>query len=538
MLFPQFDAANSTTPFVSSPQWRKPGFVTTPDRRMSLAQAALEQSVNLLNSTTALITGGDTTTTAMLYSQMARFDQLTNQTVYRNQLKSLFPTVLSLFPDFVNLDDTYVSPFPTATALIYGYAAAIGYSTYHEPEFLEWAQQSWNFGMNYTLSQPELDGASTNPRNYTLEAQCAGITMAGGCLAQTNVNGPRINSLSTGSLLVMSALLAESTSNATYLTAARTGATFMHSHLLSVQNIVLDSISAQATDNCSIVNNRIFGYNQGLTVEGLAVLASLDPGDVETQNLLYSIIVPAVTSLHWHVTDGSGIITDTGKPGSNDFVINGVIAAYNRNPTNEALRSYLRDYIGVQYNAVLDLATTGNDIYSESWIGASPTAAYSPFAQRAAISVLLAGISVQNDTASAPVGTSSPAPAPAPAPHKSKAGPIAGGIVGGLFLVAVIISAIFFLYRRRRGPASRNIIDLNEPAYVSATRAPETRAITSSDTLPPMASRLLELAPQPLELPPSYREESFSSRTVNPGNINERPTDTDLIVAERAQKGN
>ncbi|KAJ7581930.1 hypothetical protein C8J56DRAFT_1168523 [Mycena floridula] len=534
MLFPQFDAANSTTSFVSSPQWRKPGFVTTPDRRVSLAQAALEQSVNLLNSTTALITGGDTTTTAMLYSQMARFDQLTNQTVYRDQLKSLFPTVLSLFPDFVNLDDTYVSPFPTATALIYGYAAAIGYSTYHEPEFLEWAQQSWNFGMNYTLLQPELDGASTNPRNYTLEAQCAGITMAGGCLAQTNVNGPRINSLSTGSLLVMSALLAESTSNATYLTTARTSATFMHSHLLSVQNIVLDSISAQATDNCSIDNNSTYGYNQGLTVEGLAVLASLDPSDFDTQNLLHSTIVPAVTSLHWHVTDGSGIITDTGKSGSNDFVINGVIAAYNRNPTNEALRSYLRDYIGVQYNAVLDLATTGNDIYSESWIGASPTAAYSPFAQRAAISVLLAGISVQNDTASAPVGTSSPAPAP----HKSKAGPIAGGIVGGLFLVAVIISAIFFLYRRRRGPAPRNIIDLNEPAYVSATRAPETRAITSLDTLPPMASRLLELAPQPLELPPSYREESFSSRTVNPGNINERPTDTDLIAAERARKRN
>ncbi|KAJ7573684.1 hypothetical protein C8J56DRAFT_507793 [Mycena floridula] len=471
MLLPRVGAADSTTSFVSPATWRKPGIVTTPAERARLAQAAIEKSVSQLSSTTGQVNGAALAGTAVLYSQMATFDLLTNQTNYKDKLLTLFKLVDSLMPGFANSEYVY-------TGLTYGYAAATAYAAYKDPSFLEWAQENWQFGLNYTLSQQELDGTAQSPRNFTLQATCLGATMAGGSFTNTDFNDAKINALSTGGVLVNSALLAESNpNNATYLTAAQASANFIRLHLVSPQDIVVDTISAQQIDNCGILNPNLFSYNQGLAVEGLAILSSLDPGNADTQNVLYSTIIPAATNPDWHTADGIIVFGDA--KGGDDRLIRGAIAAYNRNPNNPDLRAYLRDYIGVQYNAVLDLATAGGDVYSESWLG--PPTPYSPDGQSLAISVLLAGMSLQNDTSTSIQGggnstSSDNGPDPPQPTHKSSTGAIAGGVIGGLVLIALLIGALFFIRRRNRARHSTDFVVDYEPT----SAAPMTGVTGSS----------------------------------------------------------
>lgn len=100
----------------------------------------------------------------------------------------------------------------------------------------------------------------------------------------------------------VSALLAEATGNKTYLDAAINSATFIHSHLYNVQNVVQDNISARKNDSCS-VGSGINPYNSGLFIEGLAILDSIS-GNATTQNLLRETIAAAVTNNAWQGDDG------------------------------------------------------------------------------------------------------------------------------------------------------------------------------------------------------------------------------------------
>jgi predicted alpha-1,6-mannanase (GH76 family) len=72
----------------------------------------------------------------------------------------------------------------------------------------------------------------------------------------------------------LSALLAESTSDPTYLQAAEQSATFIQAHLLSIENVVQDTISGRANDSCALHGGPV-PYNSGLMIEALAILASI-----------------------------------------------------------------------------------------------------------------------------------------------------------------------------------------------------------------------------------------------------------------------
>ncbi|KAJ7579900.1 hypothetical protein C8J56DRAFT_897167 [Mycena floridula] len=456
---------DAATSFVTPSTWRKPGILTEPAVRVSLAQAAIAESVARLNLTTGQLT-------AILYSQMATFDLITNQTIYKDQLKTLFTLSTSL------LDSSLSNEEFTQDCKTYGYGAALAYAAYKDPSFLAWAQQNWQFGYDFTISQQQIDVTEPNRKNFTLQALCDGLTMAGGSFRNTDVNDPDINALSTGGVLINSGLLAESTRNATYLSVAQASARFVDSHLLSAKNVVLDTISAHDIDKCAITNNNLYPYNHGLVTEGLAILASLDTSNADTQNIMSSTILVATNNPDFHTSDGIILIPRNlmyiSGIGS-DRLIRGAIAAYNRNPANKDLRSYLRNYIGVQYNAVIDLATTGNNIYSATWSG-DPQPVYSTDGQSMAISVLLAGISTQNDTAMTnSTGPSSPTIV---VPHGSLVGPIAGGVVGAVVLIVVIISTMFFFQRRRRQSSAspRNVID---EYILSPSPANNTQAMVS-----------------------------------------------------------
>ncbi|PBK61071.1 hypothetical protein ARMSODRAFT_897235, partial [Armillaria solidipes] len=49
-------------------------------------------------------------------------------------------------------------------------------------------------------------------------------------------------------------------------------------------------------------------------------------------------------------------------------IVRALAASYERNTTTSNLREYIKEYIGVQYNAVIDKATSGgSNIYGMSW---------------------------------------------------------------------------------------------------------------------------------------------------------------------------
>ncbi|PBK61088.1 hypothetical protein ARMSODRAFT_845346, partial [Armillaria solidipes] len=72
----------------------------------------------------------------------------------------------------------------------------------------------------------------------------------------------------------LSALLAEGTSNQTYLDAAIESANFIQSHLLNLSNVILDSVSSMSNESCS-VDSTVHSYNSGIFIEGLVILADI-----------------------------------------------------------------------------------------------------------------------------------------------------------------------------------------------------------------------------------------------------------------------
>ncbi|KAJ7117073.1 hypothetical protein C8R44DRAFT_592064, partial [Mycena epipterygia] len=194
----------------------------------------------------------------------------------------------------------------------------------------------------------------------------------------------------------LSALLAEATSDPMYLEAAEQSTDFIHAHLFNIQNVVLDSISGRANDSCALASF-IEPYNSGLMIEGLAILASITQ-NASTQALLGTIIEAAMVNNAWQGSDGIIVNTETilKVPVGDLNMVRGLGAAYSRNSITPALRVYIEAYLAVQFNAVIDLATSGDsNIYGAAWSG-PPSSVFGGSNQTGAISVLLSAITLQN----------------------------------------------------------------------------------------------------------------------------------------------
>ncbi|KAJ7577873.1 hypothetical protein C8J56DRAFT_969946 [Mycena floridula] len=155
------------------------------------------------------------------------------------------------------------------------------------------------------------------------------------------------------------------------------------------------------------------------------------------------------------------------------------------------MHSYIEAYIGVQYNAVIDLAGTGNNnVYGNIWTGPAPVT-YSPGPQNTAIAVLLSGVSIpakQTTTSTSAIHmTTATTLSPSPKQSaKSPAGAIAGGIVGGLALVALLALWGIFLWRRKRLNQSTSDSVLPTPMIICPVlvqRSATTIIPSSSPTL-------------------------------------------------------
>ncbi|KAK0461879.1 uncharacterized protein EV420DRAFT_1640180 [Desarmillaria tabescens] len=253
----------------------------------------------------------------------------------------------------------------------YGYAAARSYTAHQDPDFLDLAVTSWTSARRYTISKEQaasgiVEAVSViDDYNWSFHELRLTATLAGGTYRMIDFDALGLSGTASGAFLVVSALLAEATSNQTYLDAAIESTNFIQSHLLNPSDIVLASISSQSNNPCSI-QPVTYSYDSGIFIEGLAILGDITH-NASTETLLRSTIVATTTNPLWQGLDG--IVTTT-EPGGL-FIMRALAALYERNTTSSDLRDYIKEYVGVQYNAVVEQAraTDGSNIYGLPWTG-------------------------------------------------------------------------------------------------------------------------------------------------------------------------
>ncbi|KAJ6596222.1 hypothetical protein DFH09DRAFT_1134430 [Mycena vulgaris] len=460
------------TPETASTSWRKSHVSLSSAERVTLASAALDNSISAISTTPAF--------RATVFYQMAEFDIATNETTNGDDLQKY-------------LSAATISQGQLAKNESVGHAAIRAYAAYKNPVFLGFANDAWTFARSYTISQDNIASGSLPNKDFSLATTCQGVSMVGGTL---------------------SALLAEETSNPMYLNAALDSADFISAHLGGTQNLVQDGISARRNDCARDTTTNSF--NTGLLIEGLSAVCSFTK-NASTQNILDNVITATIFNEDWQTTDG--IIARGGSKLGDKYVVRGLAAAYARNTTAPDIRGYVHDYLGVQFNAVIDLAkSNGSDIYGGAWTG-PPSSIFSQSNQTTAISALLAGLALLNDSETAStIAGSNPSSSPvAPMVPKAKSptrAVIAGAVVGSVLLVAIGVAVLLILRRRVRARPS------------SFAPAP---TISTSATQPSMARSIS----QAFACSPTLPRQSLSKSVLSPVSPTQRQA-SDLLAQSPA----
>ncbi|KAK7030970.1 hypothetical protein VNI00_013918 [Paramarasmius palmivorus] len=437
--------AQPSTNFAPNPNWRKPEIHTSQEERIAIAKAGIDKALSLF------VVDGQTQIAASapwknygaagrLYALMAQFDSWTNQTIYKEQLLKYFAQSEELYSGFRRG---------------YGIAAAKAYTIYSDPAFLAYAQTSWTTGKSFTLSEKDLRAGVIPFKNVSIKETCAQLPMAGGTFWITLSSDPYVNSLATASYLLMTALLLEITNDTMYLDSAIETETFYYNHLQNTRGTLLDGIHA---DGCTI-SDRSHPANEGLMIEGLAILSSFTKNETINQHF-FTVLEGTLFNPDWHTFDG--IINADTKTISAErvgqYIVRGLTAFCHRNSTPSEIRTYVRGYLGVQYNAVVDYARDqGSDIYGPSWIG-PPSSSFSLDNQTNALTALVASIPDMQEMSSGTGGSHPDPPSGSPSAssgQSSNAGAIIGSVVGSLvFLAFVIVLSLYVIRRKTRNQVS------------------------------------------------------------------------------------
>ncbi|KAF8182500.1 hypothetical protein K438DRAFT_1767418 [Mycena galopus ATCC 62051] len=452
------------TPGIVSSSWREPNVTLSFAERAALASAALGISSSVLATTTDYRHRISRNTPVTVFYQMADFDSLTNQTSYGDVVeKGMSETTAAEGADPMppGTETRGYCSFMTGSFYRSSVHSAIrAYMTYQHPAHLQLANESWAFARSYTISQA--DAAAGH----------AAIELSWRSNVGWNFQHPTIWGFLSTYFLAVSALMAGATSDPIYLNAALDSLDFITAQLFA-QNLVLNGIAA---DSCT-VDNAAYMYINGLFIEGLAVLYSIT-NNASTQALLNEVISATISNEAWQTPDG---IIAQGEP-PDPYLVRGLAEAYVRNAVSGELRQSVHDFIGVQFNAVVDLATEGGTaVYGGAWTG-PPSAIFSQANQTAAISALLAGMAlndVNSDTSGDASGSAMlPSPSPgtpdsvlAPHVHRKNVAVIAGSVVGACGVLLVLGMAGWYTLRRRRKAFVAELIAFPMPSNTTAVSA-------------------------------------------------------------------
>ncbi|KAG8912490.1 hypothetical protein FRC02_005962, partial [Tulasnella sp. 418] len=223
-------------------------------------------------------------------------------------------------------------------------------------------------------------------------------SVAGG-MFRLSGSGFYIESTRTVLFMTLSSYLAECTGLRDYKYTALASANCIKTWMLDsattlVKDGLIDPFNAQQQDGWTLSF-----YLTGLVIEGFSVLASVT-NDESWRTLALEISMAAMRYDEWH--DSNRILSvacdedpskNTTERGFKGLLNRGLLVAYERNRSNKLFCNYVRSYINVQLNALLDLARHKNS-YGVDWRG--PYTGPYAHAQLAAIDTFVAAVGVND----------------------------------------------------------------------------------------------------------------------------------------------
>ncbi|KAK7030989.1 hypothetical protein VNI00_010216 [Paramarasmius palmivorus] len=418
--------------------WRKPQITFSLTQRMNYANVALNNAIGMLDSNLA----GEIGSALNLHAIISEMDYITNQTKYKNEVTEFFSRYphVSVFAQTLKINLTVVNK------AMFGRAAIHAYMAYQDERFLNAASDAWDSVRQYALLRDDIESNRSIDQNIHLS--CYGESMAGGTFNE--MEGPNFFGWETGLFFTLSGLLYEISSNSTYMNAAVQSGDFIWKHLYRAPGLILELIDARS---CNSPTQDFKIHLSGFWIEGLSILLS-SSGNSSVFPLLQQSIVAATNQIGISWQQDNGVQGNDEVPFRNGFLIRGLRTAYQRlNTSNSDLKNYIQLYLGVQYNALLDLATQNHsNMYAGKWSGPAPLNS-DLLNQTAASEVLIAGIliqSIQNSSTPTPKQPHSQPMMPPNRDTKQPIGAIVGGTVGGGIGLAGLFITFFVMYHRHQ----------------------------------------------------------------------------------------
>ncbi|KAJ6534570.1 hypothetical protein B0H10DRAFT_1859243, partial [Mycena sp. CBHHK59/15] len=146
--------------------WQKPDVTVSTADRVSIAGSALAKAVSMIALTTAFRDSDVQSRIGTVFYEMSEYDIVTNQTTYEDTLLPLHAAAAKSVED------------PSSKSM--GHAAVRAYQAYKNPVFLQYANQSWQLARAYALSQDDLLAGTLSGKDFTVQATCQGLSLAGG----------------------------------------------------------------------------------------------------------------------------------------------------------------------------------------------------------------------------------------------------------------------------------------------------------------------------------------------------------------------
>ncbi|VDC00026.1 unnamed protein product [Peniophora sp. CBMAI 1063] len=453
--------------------WRKPTSSRSRSERLSIARTAIASLISTVNTSDGATNPAmDIWAHANVPAALAQYDYITES-------QDNHDLVSSIIAGFRNTHD----PSYFNSTMIWGLAAFYGARAYNDTDLLNIAADVWNVAQVYSVSAQDGENGTQHTRNVSFTINCVpNVTSAGAVFWKANVaDDLGSNGETVGAYVALSVHLWESTGNMTYLSAAEQSTSFMYTHMYSQSTRTITD--TYQLSSCSS-NPNLVTYDQGFLLEGLAMLSLAPVSSNGTwKSLLQALVISTVQFSAWTVANGTnaGVITenDTNDPTKfqeawvfrNAFT-RALYEVWSRTTPKSPMADLIQAFMMVQYNALLDLASSNGDFYSPVWIG--PTLKEMvPWGQISALEVLNAAIDMTpaNETSSSSIGSPSPTTTLASSgsshvpPHSSKAlsrGTIAGITLGTITSVAMFLAAIVLLRRRSRRRLESEHIDSGE----------------------------------------------------------------------------
>ncbi|KIJ65236.1 hypothetical protein HYDPIDRAFT_111166 [Hydnomerulius pinastri MD-312] len=366
--------------------WREPENKYNLAQRIATSQNALDSLLPELNETIGYFNvlgywqGGN------VFSAMANEDYVTHLPLYQGVVTTYLNKAFALYADY--------STQYNDDALWWATACYYAYRAYGDANLLSHAVQTWENVKTFQISPQDAASDSIPTKSFPIMGTCDGKTMAGGVFWRPVANDTAVNSVTTG----LSAYLAELTGNCTYTDSAIAAATWMQTLNMNSDGIALDTINA---NDCSrSPATELFTYNSGKLIEGLSVLSDVT-GDESWRDFMTNTVAAAVKTNVWQgangvITEGGDTEADSDVVGFKTILIRSLHEAWRRSAENPEMQNLIKSYTNVQYNALLELASTENlpwRWYSSEWAGPQPTN-FTGWGQLAALDVLVSVIDI------------------------------------------------------------------------------------------------------------------------------------------------